>query len=86
MINETRQKIRSELEAPVEGRHVGTGWLSGVAGFIGAIIGIAFVVCLKFPDLTIPAIRPYYEHAYFRFALHALLIIVDHPALSRPLA
>ncbi len=75
MISKVRQHVRSELESPAGGRHFGSGWLSGTAALLGAVAGLLFVICLRHPSLlTLPPLRPYYDHPFFRFGLHALLI------------
>src|SRR5437763_2103331 len=75
LIDKLRLKVREDLESPREQRRVGTGWLSGTAALIGAIIGLLFVICLRHPALfTVPPLRPYYDHPAFRLALHVLLI------------
>jgi len=75
LINKLRLKVRADLESPADKRRLGTGWLSGTAALLAAIAGFLFVLCLRFPTLfTIPAVRPYYDHAAFRLSLHLLLI------------
>lgn len=75
MISKVRQTLRADLEAPAQHRHFGAGWISGVAALIAALAGLFFVLCLRFPaTLTMPALRDYYDHTWFRLALHFLLI------------
>jgi len=75
LINKVRETIRTDLEAPAEHRRLGTGWLSGVAGLIGGVAGLLFVICLRYPAwLTIPQVREYYNLPLFRLGLHFLLI------------
>ena len=75
IIGKIRKKIRTDLESPADQRKIGTGWLSGVAGLIGAIAGLIFVICLRHPSLlTIPQLRPFYNHPAFRLGMHLLLI------------
>lgn len=75
MINETRQKLRDDLESPPELRRVGTGWISGVAGLIAALAGLALVCCLRYPNqLAVPPLREVYARPEFRLGLHLLLI------------
>ncbi len=74
-VNRVREKIRSELESPADNRRLGTGWLSGTAALLGSVVGLLFVICLRFPAwLTIPQVREYYNHPLFRLGLHFLLI------------
>jgi sterol desaturase/sphingolipid hydroxylase (fatty acid hydroxylase superfamily) len=75
MINAIRQKIRSELELPREERRFGTGWLAGTGGLAAAIAGLAFVVCLKFPNLFLtPELQLLTLSGWFRFVILALLL------------
>src|SRR5690349_8470047 len=75
LINKLRMKLRADLESPAEQRRLGTGWLSGVAALLSAIAGLTFVICIRHPYwLTIPALRPYYDHPGFRLGLHFLLV------------
>ena len=76
LINKLRLKVRADLESAPAQRRVGTGWLSGTAALIGAIIGLLLVICLRHPTLfTVPPLRPYYDHPAFRLVLHLLLIL-----------
>lgn len=75
LIQELRQKVRADLESPVDMRRLGTGWVSGVAGLLAAVAGLFFVLCLRYPSmLTVPPLRAYYGHQAFRLGLHFLLI------------
>ncbi|HEY2584990.1 MAG TPA: sterol desaturase family protein [Tepidisphaeraceae bacterium] len=75
LIQELRQKVRADLEAPPDLRQLGTGWVSGVAALVGAVAGLFFVLCLRYPAfLTVPPLRPHYAHPAFRLGLHFLLI------------
>ena len=40
-LQETRQKLRTELEAPAPLRTFGSGWISGVAGLSLGLVGLA---------------------------------------------
>jgi lathosterol oxidase len=58
------------------GRHVGSGWISGVLAVTCAALGAGGVLCLVFPEwLTTPEARPHYPLALLRFLIHALLVI-----------
>jgi hypothetical protein len=48
-LQDTRQKLRNELEAPAPLRTFGTGWISGVAGLALGLIGLALVVSMRAP-------------------------------------
>jgi len=75
LIDKVRQKVRADLESPADMRRLGTGWLSGTAGLVGALAGLAMVLCLRYPSvLTVPQIREVYSAAWFRVGLHVLLI------------
>lgn len=68
-------ELRRELETPRENRAFGTGWISGVAGLVLAVVGVCAVLCLRYPDvLTVPDVRTYYNVGLIRVALHAVLI------------
>ena len=70
-----RLRLRRDLEAPAPARRFGSGWISGVFGLVLAIASLVFVVCLRYPQyLTIAEIRPAYESAWFRLALHLMLV------------
>ncbi len=76
LINKLRLKVRADLESPVDQHGWGSGWMSGTAALLTSIAGLLFVLCLRFPSvLTLPGARVFYDHPYFRFGLHALLII-----------
>jgi|SRR5215472_1003212 len=75
LIQKLREKVRTDLEAPLEMRRLGSGWLSGVAALVTAVAGFFFVLCLRYPWLlTVPPLRPYYHTIAFRMGLHFLLI------------
>lgn len=68
-------RLRDELELPREHRRFGTGWISGVAGLVLGIVGLAAVLCLRYPDvLTVPDAREFYNVGLIRLALHVVLI------------
>ncbi|MBA4019788.1 MAG: sterol desaturase [Pirellula sp.] len=68
-------KLRAELESDRERRRFGTGWLSGTAAVILAVIGFGTVLCLRYPDLlTVPDARAFYNVGVVRAALHLVLI------------
>ena len=68
-------QIRRELESSAEERRFGTGWLSGTAGLVLAVVGVGAVLCLRYPDLlTVPDARAFYNVGIVRLALHVVLI------------
>ena len=74
-LSEFRQALRADLESPADQHALGTGWLSGVAGLVAAVMGLIFVLCLRYPWLlTVPPLRDYYQNPFFRLGLHFLLI------------
>ena len=74
-IHETRLKLRGELEAPPALRKFGSGWLSGVLGLVLAVAGFCLVLTLRAPGLfTVPEARGVQDAAWFRIALHLLLL------------
>lgn len=53
----------------------GSGWISGVFAVVLAVVGLATVLCLCFPDvLTMPDARQHYNVPLIRLALHLVLI------------
>src|SRR6478735_4740438 len=75
LIQDVRLKVRADLESPPDRRRLGTGWVSGVAALLAALAGLLFVLCLRYPSLlTVPQVRPYYGHPWFRLALHGVLV------------
>jgi sterol desaturase/sphingolipid hydroxylase (fatty acid hydroxylase superfamily) len=75
LIHEVRERVRADLESPPDLRRVGTGWLSGAAALVAAVAGFFLVLCLRYPSLlTIPQVRPAYDHPAFRLGLHGLLV------------
>ncbi len=68
-------KLRTELESDRERRRFGTGWLSGTAAVVLAVVGVGTVLCLRYPDLlTVPDAREFYNVGVIRLALHLVLI------------
>ena len=48
-ILETRLKLRSELEAPPLLRKFGSGWISGVVGFVFGIAALLLMIAVRAP-------------------------------------
>ena len=66
--------LRSELESPRD-RHLGSGWVSGVAALVLSLLGLGAVLCLRYPELlTVPEARELYNVGLIRLALHLGLI------------
>jgi sterol desaturase/sphingolipid hydroxylase (fatty acid hydroxylase superfamily) len=74
-IHETRLKLRGELEAPPALRRFGSGWISGVLGFLIGTGGLLMVIAMLAPGiLAMPETRGLQDNPWFRLALHVLLI------------
>lgn len=58
-----------------EPRTFGSGWISGVASTALGVIGLAAVLCFRFPGvLTMPELRGLYPIPYVRALLHLVLV------------
>jgi hypothetical protein len=58
-----------------EPRFFGSGWISGVAGLALGTLGLAAVLCFRFPSLlTVPELRALYPVPYVRALLHLVLV------------
>ncbi|QDT00714.1 sterol desaturase family protein [Adhaeretor mobilis] len=65
--------LKSEMDS--DHRQFGSGWISGMLSSVLALIGLATVLCLLYPQLlTVADVRGYYNVALVRVALHAVLI------------
>jgi len=74
-IHDARLELRGELEAPPPLRRFGSGWISGVLGFVLGAAGLLLVVSFRFPSLlSMPETRTLDQNPWFRLALHAILI------------
>ncbi len=74
-IHETRLKIRGELEAPPALRRFGSGWISGVLGFMFGVGGLLLVISFRAPTLfSMPEARGLEGNTWFRLGLHVLLL------------
>jgi sterol desaturase/sphingolipid hydroxylase (fatty acid hydroxylase superfamily) len=70
------QELKSEFKAPREKRPWGSGWFSGMLGFLGGVAGLGIVLCMMFPELlTVPEMRTLYASLHMRVVLHAVLIV-----------
>lgn len=71
-----RAYLRNELEAPVETRYFGSGWISGVIALILSIAGLASMVCMTLPSLfTTPDLYMLYHQIPVRLVLHGGLVL-----------
>jgi hypothetical protein len=48
-LHDVRLMLRGELEAPPALRRFGSGWISGVLGFVLGLAGLALVLVLRAP-------------------------------------
>jgi len=75
MSEAVRDPLLDELEAPVAIRRFGSGWYSGLFGFLLAIAAFAMVLVLRFPDwLGMPELAAIREAGAFRPAVHAMIL------------
>src|SRR3954462_2109342 len=75
-IHERRMQLRAEIEAPPALRRFGSGWISGVLGFVLGVAGFLFVLSLRAPALFAMAeLRPLHENVYLRAGLHIMLVL-----------
>jgi sterol desaturase/sphingolipid hydroxylase (fatty acid hydroxylase superfamily) len=74
-IHDARLRLRKEIEAPLALRKFGSGWISGVLGFVLAVGGLLLVLSIRMPGfLTMPETRQLQDNHWFRLALHFMLI------------
>jgi len=70
-----RQQVRGELEAPPGLRRFGSGWFSGVLGLILGIGGFFLVVSLRAPgQFSLPEVHALHGRAWFRIVIHVILL------------
>ena len=71
-----------DLEAPVEARRFGTGWFSGFFALLLAVVGLALVAALRWPDwFAMPELTMIREWAGFRTVVHTTLLLAYALAL-----
>ncbi len=64
-----------DLAADAAQRRFGSGWVSGTLALLLAVVGLATVLCLRYPELlTVEDARKLYNVALIRSALHIVLI------------
>jgi len=69
------KQLEHDLEAPVEMRRIGSGWLSGFLGLVLAIAGLCLVVTLRWPDWTsMPELGAIRALPGFRPGVHLVLL------------
>lgn len=74
-LHEARLGLRRELEAPAALRRFGSGWISGVLGFVLGVAGLLLVLSLRAPGFfAMEETRAFQNTAWFRLVLHVLLL------------
>ncbi|HEY3738338.1 MAG TPA: sterol desaturase family protein [Bryobacteraceae bacterium] len=74
-ILETRLKLRSELEAPPVLRKFGSGWISGVIGFVFGVAALLLMIAIRAPGiLSVPPLQALHDNPWFRLALFLILL------------
>jgi sterol desaturase/sphingolipid hydroxylase (fatty acid hydroxylase superfamily) len=67
--------LANELEAPVERRRFGSGWLAGFFALLLATAGFGLVVALRWPDLfATPQLERLQDYRGFRVGVHLTLL------------
>ena len=75
-LQDTRQKLRNELEAPAPLRAFGTGWISGVAGLALGLIGLALVVSMRAPgQFAMPELSALHANHWFKLGVLVILLL-----------
>ena len=68
--------LREELEHPQQSTRLGSGWISGLAALILALISFGIVISLRYPQiLTSTEIRNFINTEYVHIGLYATLTI-----------
>ena len=71
----TRLQLRHELEAPPVLRKFGSGWISGVIGFIFGVAALLMVVAMRVPGaFSVPQIQSLHQNHWFRLTLFLVLL------------
>ena len=74
-ILKTRLRLRHELEAPPLLRKFGSGWISGVIGFVFGVAALLLVVAMRVPGaFSVPQIQSLHQNHWFRLTLFLLLL------------
>ncbi|MCR9117953.1 MAG: sterol desaturase family protein [bacterium] len=69
------KKLAKEIDA--DDKHFGSGWISGFAGLVLALLGLAMVLCFCYPQfLTVEGTRKFYVDnvTIFRILTHVVLV------------
>ncbi len=74
-ILKTRLQLRQELEAPPLLRKFGSGWISGVIGFVFGVAALLLVIAMRVPGVfSVPQIQSLHQNHWFRLALFLILL------------
>lgn len=76
------KKLAKEIDA--DDKHFGSGWISGFAGLVLALLGLAMVLCFCYPQfLTVEGTRKFYVDnvTIFRILTHVVLVVAFACAL-----
>src|SRR5690349_14227239 len=69
------EDLERDLQAPVEVRRFGSGWLSGFLGLVLSVAGLCLVASLRWPDwFSTPELEPLRAWSGFRLIVHLVLI------------
>ena len=75
-LKDTRQELREELEAPAPLRAFGSGWISGVAGFVLGLVGLALVISMRAPgQFAMPELAAFHAKTWFKAGILAILLL-----------
>ncbi len=68
-------RLVDDLEAPVEARGFGTGWISGFFALVLSVVGLAFVAALRWPGwFAMPELEAIRSWGGFRLLTHFTLL------------
>ncbi len=69
-------KLKNDLEAPIEVRNFGSGWVSGFFALLASCVGFGLVAALRWPDvLATPELTAVKNWDGFRGVVHGVLLI-----------
>lgn len=75
-LKDTRQELREELEAPAPLRAFGSGWISGVAGLVLGLVGLALVISMRAPgQFAMPELAAFHAKTWFKAGILAILLL-----------
>lgn len=69
------QRLRRDLEAPIEARGLGTGWFAGFFAILLSAAGLSFIAALRWPGLfAMPELAQLRDWNGFRALIHVTLL------------